>query len=221
MSERDPKVSSHYRDLPREEPARPLDDAILAASRRALQRRKWHYPAAAAAAVVMLAVAVTFHVEREKPVFKEEVAQADRAAPKAAPEPEPRIEVPKKTAPVFVPDPKPSAPSAGPARELARRDAAGAAADQRQERAEVAQAPAAAAARPQAAAPAPEMRAREAERPLAALQLDEAPLPWLERIARLRQEGKHDEADRALAEFRNRYPSFKIPEETLKRVEKR
>ena len=79
------------------------------------------------------------------------------------------------------------------------------------------------AARPQSA-PAPAAaspRMREAERPLAALGLDEAPLPWLERIARLREEGKHEDADRALAEFRKRYPDFRISEEMLRRVEKK
>ena len=35
----DPKISERYRELPREEPPRALDDAILAASRRAVQAR--------------------------------------------------------------------------------------------------------------------------------------------------------------------------------------
>jgi len=43
----------------------------------------------------------------------------------------------------------------------------------------------------------------------------------LERIATLRAEGKHDEADKALAEFRKRFPDYKIPEEMLRRVERR
>jgi hypothetical protein len=62
---------------------------------------------------------------------------------------------------------------------------------------------------------------RESERPLAALGLDEAPLPWLERIAKLREEGKHEEADRALAEFRKRYPDFRISEAMLEKVERK
>jgi TolA-binding protein len=48
----------------------------------------------------------------------------------------------------------------------------------------------------------------------------EAPEKWLERIAQLRKEGRHDEADKALAEFRKSYPDYKIPEAMLKKVEK-
>ncbi len=49
----------------------------------------------------------------------------------------------------------------------------------------------------------------------------EAPEAWLERIARLRRQGKHEEADKALAEFRKRYPDFKIPPDMLEQVEKK
>lgn len=40
----------------------------------------------------------------------------------------------------------------------------------------------------------------------------ESPRAWLERIARLRREGRIEEADKALEAFRNRYPDFEIPE---------
>jgi hypothetical protein len=50
---------------------------------------------------------------------------------------------------------------------------------------------------------------------------DEPPEKWLERIAQLRQQGRHDEADKALAEFRMRYPDYRIPEATLEKVEKK
>jgi TolA-binding protein len=43
----------------------------------------------------------------------------------------------------------------------------------------------------------------------------------LERIAGLRAQGRHDEADKALAEFRKRYPEFRIAEEMRLRVERR
>jgi hypothetical protein len=43
----------------------------------------------------------------------------------------------------------------------------------------------------------------------------------LERIAQLRRDGKHDEADKALAEFRKRHPDYTIPEAMLERVERR
>jgi hypothetical protein len=50
---------------------------------------------------------------------------------------------------------------------------------------------------------------------------DEPPEKWLERIVQLRQQGRHDEADKALAEFRMRYPDYRIPEATLEKVEKK
>ena len=49
----------------------------------------------------------------------------------------------------------------------------------------------------------------------------ETPERQLERIAELRKAGKHDEADKALAEFRKRHPDYKIPEAMRERVEKR
>ena len=56
----DDDISRRYRELPREEPPRHLDDAILAAARRAVHtrpaplvvpsgRQRWYFPLAAAA----------------------------------------------------------------------------------------------------------------------------------------------------------------------------
>jgi len=42
---------------------------------------------------------------------------------------------------------------------------------------------------------------------------NETPREWLERIARLRREGRAKEADESLAEFRKRYPDYEIPKE--------
>jgi hypothetical protein len=39
-----------------------------------------------------------------------------------------------------------------------------------------------------------------------------APEAWLERIAEMRKQGRTREAEESLAEFRKRYPGYKIPE---------
>jgi len=49
----------------------------------------------------------------------------------------------------------------------------------------------------------------------------EAPEPELERIAQLRREGKHEEADKALAEFRKRFPDYPMTDAMRERVERR
>jgi hypothetical protein len=69
-----------------------------------------------------------------------------------------------------------------------------------------------------AAAPAP--AAKPASEQVAKLA-GETPEQEFERIAQLRREGRHDEADKAFLEFRRRYPSFKITEDMLRRVERR
>ena len=50
--------------------------------------------------------------------------------------------------------------------------------------------------------------------------VEEAPERILERIAELRRQGKQDEADKALAEFRRRYPDYRIAAEMRKKVER-
>ncbi|MDX1374270.1 MAG: hypothetical protein R3357_01830 [Burkholderiales bacterium] len=47
---------------------------------------------------------------------------------------------------------------------------------------------------------------------------DESPHDWLERIARLRRDGRAKEADESLAEFRRRYPDYEIPKELREAV---
>lgn len=47
---------------------------------------------------------------------------------------------------------------------------------------------------------------------------DESPREWLERIARLRREGRAKEADESLDEFRKRYPDYEIPKDLREAV---
>jgi hypothetical protein len=49
----------------------------------------------------------------------------------------------------------------------------------------------------------------------------ESPERWLARIAELRRNGRDDEADRQLAEFRRRFPGYRIPDAMREKVERR
>ena len=208
--ERDPKVSQRYRELGREEPPGELDARILAASRRAPEtglaplvpptgRRRWYFPVAAAA-IITLAVAVTLHVERQQPD-----AESIALPPPAMPEsPSDALKAKKDSPPpAELPGAKPAKPPATPA-------PAPQAADAMQER-RSADAQPAARRDAQSGAPA---------RLYGQVAKAESPEAMLERIAELRRQGRHDEADKALAEFRRRYPDYRIAEEMLKKVER-
>jgi len=251
----DPKLQSAYRALGAEEPPRALDEAVLAASRRAAKvhpaplvaptgRRSWSVPLAAAA-VLALAVGVTVHMQIEQPGIDGLPPAGERDRPEAVARSSPppaKAEKPAIAAaapPAAMgetrakPAPKTEAPS--PAREMTAQSAE---ADQgtrperelrmAEERAKsssdrslagardmATEAPAAPA--PQAAAPAALAKRADAAGQAAA----ESPERELERIADLRKQGRHDEADKALAEFRKRHPDIKIPAAMLERVERR
>lgn len=197
--ERDPQVSRRYRELGSEEPPRSLDQAILAASRRsAAPRRRWYVPLAAAA-VALLGIGIALQVEREQP------DSAIVTAPSEAPS-EPKQE----SAPAPSLEEKEGTP-----RELMR----DAPAERRESRVEDNSPQAGAAASAPRAAPVPQTApARNAAQ---ADAFQESPERFLERIAELRKKGRHDEADKALAEFRQRYPSYSIPEAMLGTVERK
>ena len=239
MTERDDAVSRRYRELPADEPPRALDEAILAASRRAVHthpaplvapagRQRWYVPLAAAA-VIVLAVGLTLRVQLEQPAV-EDVTPAQTTvlkddAPKAAPRVESRAFSEEKPRSAQAP----------------RREAQGAASAPSPFPAQPAEAPAVAAAPPPSGAPkAAQMRAApaprsddaardNAERGSAAGALsmkkhlqeaEETPEKMLERIAELRRAGKQDEADKALAEFRKRFPDYKLSDEMRAKVER-
>lgn len=188
MTEHDDErvVSRRYRELPGEEPPRQLDEAILARARAAgdtvpaplvppTGRSRWYFPVAAAA-ILVLAVAVTWHIEREQPDAYVASAPEAVAPPKAA------------EAPALAKESRAPAPPA------------------QGERADVAESQ-------------PRIAASRMMRQEAATL--ETPEQWLERIARLRAEGRHEEADKALAEFRKRHPDFRISAEMLEKVERK
>ena len=251
------KISQRYRELSREEPPRHVDDAILSAARGAVEtrpaplvvptgRRRWYFPLAAPA-VIVLAVAVTKHVERERPDQEALIApsanvlsgtrtEEARDTAKSAPASPPPA---RKAAPAqeFTPGPKaqaqPEAAPASPPQEMtAMKDQQSAAtADQRardldrldsqrlaHERERRQSAAGAAASRP-----APASRAEEPAREAAALAklAQQSPEQWLLGIDDLKRQGKHEEAEKQLAEFRKRYPNYKIPEAITEKFEKR
>jgi len=284
--ERDPKVSAHYRELGAEEPPRALDEAILAASRRAVDSRpaplvaptgrgRWYFPVAAAA-VIMLAVAVTVQVERQKPddeflaqapppapVQKEAQPQEERASsaqrgadqrgaavgverPKPAPKPisPPRAFTPDPAAPASAPPAVPQsndalrdlaksaeglAAAAEPARPAEASPRARAQVQPRSDVAETRRMEAELQVKPDSsgnrgsvsASPAPRPAAAPPAAAISGAMLYVNPERWLEQIVELRREGKHDDADKLLAEFRRSYPDYKLSDEMRAKVEKK
>jgi len=204
--ERDTRVSQHYRALGREEPPPGIDAAILAASRR--RRSRWAVPVSIAA-VVVLAVGVTLRVQMEERRDADEVV----LSPQVMQTPPPAAA--RDAAPL---------PKSEPARPEAKREM----------RAMQAPASPTVAASPQAReAPAPVAASALSGRLRSATPADEAasgvaagkisaapqtPEQWLERIAELRKAGRDREADRSLAEFRKRYPDYRMSEAMRARV---
>jgi hypothetical protein len=203
-------------------------------------RHRWYF-AFGAAAVLVLAVAVTVHVERERPdpeavVLNQQVPK-EQVPQQAAPASEPPAAATKPPAPQrrsgITADPAPKIQQNPPE---AARDAAGAASASAESRLrenapgsvarvdEAAKAPAppsAAARRAGESADSvrsPRLEARQSA-PAVAAYVD-SPERFLERIAQLRNEGRHDDADKALAEFRQRYPDYRISGEMRQKVER-
>lgn len=242
MTTDDDKVSLRYRSLAREEPPRRVDEAILAAARRAADarpaplvaptgRRRWYFPLAAAA-IIILAVAVTMHVERQRPDL--EIAEAPVAAPPPAHEAQAdrlrKLEeaVRAKPAPAAAPEPAAARDAASETRKLAQRKAEAQGDVQKPQPVPAAPAPAVAPEPSGRRDAATEMRTRAAmasrTEPAAGAVAGLAkasPEQWLQGIADLRRQGRHEEADRALAEFKRAYPDYRISEAMLEKVEKK
>lgn len=251
MTDSDEKLQQRYRDLAREEPPRALDDAILAASRRSLTKtslsRRWAAPVSIAA-VLVLAFGVTFEMQHEEPgiEYTEPLKRATPPPPTlpaqarapAAPPPAPKPQVARpKASPQMAVRPAPAAQEPQPFPESFSANVAP-------------QAPAPAAVQPVPAAPADKLqgasmppvsaasssvaaRASMAAPRAKAEMADAAQTPArtlaapsetereLERIARLREAGHHEEADKALDDFKRKYPDFRIPEAMWSRVKPR
>jgi hypothetical protein len=208
--ERDPKLSQHYRSLEPLEPPAALDQKILAAAREAAEsphaplvapggRHRWYY-GLAAAAVLVFAVALTLHLERDRP--------DPEAGPPLRMDRELRGQI--KQAPKADAAPREAAPAP-------RTPAPTPRADEQRIRAEQAATERAMRSEAQAEAAASRLAGGSAAAPLAAAP--ENPDRWLERIAELRSRGRHADADRELAAFRKAYPNYALPEVMRERVE--
>lgn len=197
----DSELSRAYKEAAGEKPPAALDAAILEEARRAVDHggrvarspfaRTWLVPASLAAVLLLTVGLVTF-VSRESgealspaaPLAEEPALMKQQKAPaekKAAPAPPPAKM--RTDAPASV------TPAMVPAESTERRRARDEVGGQRKENKR--------GQRPPAALTATEMRAL-------------SPEEWLKRIAQLRQQGKHDEAEASLAAFKKRYPDYPI-----------
>jgi hypothetical protein len=274
---RDHRVSAAYRELPAEGPPPALDAAIQAAARRSVNSRpggvrRWGIPVSIAA-VLALAIGISLHVEREKPLVVDgtpvQSGTAEYPVPQAPPEtadrpaaerqsaapaapttvpsaaeraakpalatptpeakrivpeparadmaaPAPATTPPLTPAPMIAPAPMAMPASPAPPSQSANNVPAPAAAPAA--RAAVSEGIAAV---PQSAPRAKSEAARDgfsSER--RRVENADAPEKQLERIADLRARGLHDEADKALAEFRRAQPDYRISDEWLRKVQR-
>jgi hypothetical protein len=190
--DRDARVSERYRTLGREEPPHALDEAILAAARR--RRLRWAVPVSIAA-VVVLAVGVALRVPIEERKDAEDIALSPQVMQAPAPADEGARQSRRDSAPVPAAAPPPVA---------------------LESRAPAAAAPPIAARKLEAPAGAAADRAEPTGRVGAGVAVGkisappETPEQWLERIGKLRDAGKAREADESLAEFRKRYPDYRM-----------
>lgn len=245
--ELDPKITRRYRQLGEEEPPRELDQAILAAAHRAAGRahaplvtpagrHRWYF-AFGAAAILVLAVAITVQMERQPDPEAPPPSQAavpservDNFYSRAEKESKGQVEPSRPLAeagrpPVRErrkPSPQHAAPAVSPPPEVKPQEAEEARAEtpasgtlSRQQEARRAEPHPAAAPSPEATTK-PQAKEDRVVASVASL----TPERLLERVAELRKEGRHDEADKALAEFRQRYPDYRISDEVLKKVER-
>ena len=196
MADDDAKVSARYRELAREEPPHHLDDAILAAARRVTASR----PAPLVAPTgrrrwyfpVAAAAIIVLAVAVTVHVQRQE-RDYEVADSVIKEEPAQKRNSAEEPLARHEAAPRPAAPpAAASAHESARADAV---------------AP---------AEPQPEARAA-----LRAGLAAASPEQWLQGIADLKRQGRNEEAEKQLAEFRKRYPDYRIPEAILEKFEKR
>jgi hypothetical protein len=227
MSERDEEVSRIYREAAHPEPPSRLDADILAAARKALQapqrRPRWWRMAApvSALAVVIITVSLALRVHDEEtrrarlPAVPAQTpaSQAETAgrplSPGSAAEPERKARAGTLAKQRLKPAAADQAASGNstsggaPAPEASPAPAPSASAGA------IAQSPV-----PADAAPGEQrMESIQATQPFRALAAPDTPETLVERIRALKRAGRTDEALRALAQLKERYPAFRVPED--------
>jgi len=252
---RDEEMSRIYRDAQCPAPPARLDDAILAASRRAVGAgprpvtsewvRRMRVPVALAATIV-LTLSLTLMVIEQQPVLDSmdsdsvppsgrrepariedsasqparptapaslptEAKRAERATPTEKPSPAKSATTSSEATgnrasdalpadPTFVPD----LPATPAPRALRQRDAMKPAAPA---------APAGAAAGSLGASAQRAAPTRDEARASAAEAKERTPEAWIEDIRKLKAQGRLADAERELAEFRQRHPEYRVPED--------
>jgi len=246
LEEQRSRLSGHYRAGSTEEPPAHLDAAILAAARREVERsrfrRNWHLPASIAAVLVIGVSLALMTSEIEDPLPPPDTSagvvagEARQAAPALAMKRE------SQTRPASRPgierESRPSRErSASSDREAdTRQNSVAGRADSAAEAPSVAApAPAPALQQFEAAAPSESVAeqksaladSEQGKRATSALRTEaapssaaptDAPEEWLKRIGDLLRNGKTAQAREQLAEFRKRYPDYRLPE-TLRALE--
>jgi hypothetical protein len=212
------------------------------------RRNRWAMPVSIAA-VLVLGIGVSLRMQMEQPGIETSVpssSSAEYPMPQATEASPPVTPSPPSAADATTQAPAPRAKE--PPKALARADAP--AAMQKRIKPADLPPEAAPAAKPEAPAPAPftDLAAQSAPAPAAAPARMQggiaSPVPGarreasvalqgaaavakdpreaeLERIARLRAEGNHDEADKALEAFRREHPQYRIPDAMRERIERR
>lgn len=210
--ERDPKLSTAYREASRDEPPSHLDHAILIAAQQAIASKSppkrsatrhpwfaWLAPAGVVCTIVLSSVLVLRQMD-EAPLDATSESAATSQTPKSESEPEikprqARESVQRPTLPAMT-APTPSAPQAP----LADRAIA-------PEPTVSNEAKSSAGITAKRSAPASIEASTQPDPPTA-----EA---WLDQILALRAQGRHNEADRSLERFRRAHPNVKIPAAAL------
>jgi len=244
LEEQRSRLSGHYRAGSTEEPPAHLDAAILAAARREVERarfaRKWHLPASIAAVLVIGVSLALMTSEIEDPLPPPDTSagvaanEARQAAPALAMKQESQARPASR--PGIERESRPSRErSARSDREADTRQnsAAGHADSAAAAPSVAAPAPAPALQQFEAAAPSESVAEQKSaladsaqgKRATAALRKEEtapssatpadAPEEWLKRIEDLLRNGKTAPAREQLAEFRKRYPDYRLPETLL------